>query len=119
MVSQDPITQAILSESVMEPQAPNEVDEEEEEGTVNSQSEESEKELVTLSQVGMHGFLPQQKENNSDLMKLWTDTQQKKNSDTVTDIPFRNSIICPSIRRTKSCSKCYQCCQENPHHASI
>uniref|UniRef100_A0A2K6ER20 Spindle and centriole-associated protein 1 n=1 Tax=Propithecus coquereli TaxID=379532 RepID=A0A2K6ER20_PROCO len=45
VVNQDPITQAILNESVIEPQALNEVDDEGEEGTVNSQSGESENEL--------------------------------------------------------------------------
>lgn len=37
MVNQDPVTQAMLSESVMQPQSPNEVDDDEEEGTVNGQ----------------------------------------------------------------------------------
>ncbi|XP_057553309.1 spindle and centriole-associated protein 1 isoform X2 [Hippopotamus amphibius kiboko] len=45
VVNQDPVTQAILSESVIEPQALNEIDDDEREGTVNSQSEESENEL--------------------------------------------------------------------------
>ncbi|KAB0397558.1 hypothetical protein E2I00_006113 [Balaenoptera physalus] len=45
VVNQDPVTQAILSESVIEPQALNEVDDDQREGTVNSQSEESENEL--------------------------------------------------------------------------
>ncbi|XP_055424167.1 spindle and centriole-associated protein 1 isoform X1 [Bubalus kerabau] len=45
VVSQDPVTQAIRGESVIEPQALNEVDDDEQEGTVNSQSEESENEL--------------------------------------------------------------------------
>uniref|UniRef100_A0A8C6E6K8 Spindle and centriole-associated protein 1 n=1 Tax=Moschus moschiferus TaxID=68415 RepID=A0A8C6E6K8_MOSMO len=45
VVSQDPATQAIRSESVIEPQALNEVDDDEQEGTINSQSEESENEL--------------------------------------------------------------------------
>jgi len=44
LVNQDPVTQAILSESIMEPQALNEVDDDEER-TGNSQSEESENEL--------------------------------------------------------------------------
>lgn len=39
MVNQDPVTQAILSESVMEPQAPNEVDDDEEGETVTEESE--------------------------------------------------------------------------------
>ncbi|XP_011377461.1 spindle and centriole-associated protein 1 isoform X12 [Pteropus vampyrus] len=83
VVNQDPVTQAILSESVIEPQALNELDDgEEEEETVNSQSEESENELDNSlnSQSTMHAdrFLHQLKEDNSDLInRLWTDIQQK------------------------------------------
>nr|KAF6474826.1 hypothetical protein HJG63_010963 [Rousettus aegyptiacus] len=56
VVNQDPVTQAILSESVIEPQALNELDDGEEEETVNSQSEESENELDNSlnSQSTMH-----------------------------------------------------------------
>ncbi|XP_008582319.1 PREDICTED: spindle and centriole-associated protein 1, partial [Galeopterus variegatus] len=45
VVNQDPITQSIHNECVIEPQALNEVDDGGEEGAVNSQSEESENEL--------------------------------------------------------------------------
>ena len=41
MANQDRVTHNILSESVMEPQALNEVDYDEEAATVNSQSEKS------------------------------------------------------------------------------
>uniref|UniRef100_A0A4W2HU60 Spindle and centriole-associated protein 1 n=1 Tax=Bos indicus x Bos taurus TaxID=30522 RepID=A0A4W2HU60_BOBOX len=82
VVSQDPVTQAIRSESVIEPQALNEVDDDEQEGTVNSQSEESENELdnslSSQSNANAGTFLHQIKEENSELInKLWTDIQQK------------------------------------------
>ncbi|XP_074187923.1 spindle and centriole-associated protein 1 isoform X5 [Rhinolophus sinicus] len=98
VVNQDPVTQAILSESVVEPQALNEVDDGEEEEAVNSQSEESENELDNSlssqsntnadssggqkSEISFTGpksrFLYQLKEDNSELVnKLWTDLQQK------------------------------------------
>ncbi|XP_045396221.1 spindle and centriole-associated protein 1 isoform X2 [Lemur catta] len=82
MVNQDPITQAILNESVIEPQALNEVDDEGEEGTVNSQSGESENELDNSlnSEPNMNTdrFLHELKEENSELIsQLWTDIQQK------------------------------------------
>ncbi|XP_054569939.1 spindle and centriole-associated protein 1 isoform X1 [Eptesicus fuscus] len=81
VLNQDPVTQAILGDSVVEPQALNEIDDEEEE-TVNSQSEESENELDNSlnSQSNMNAdrFLHQLKEDNSELInKLWTDIQQK------------------------------------------
>ncbi|XP_004414857.1 PREDICTED: spindle and centriole-associated protein 1 [Odobenus rosmarus divergens] len=81
LVNQDPVTQAILSESIMEPQALNEVDDGEE-GTGNSQSEESENELDnslnSQSNMNVDRFLHQLKEDNSELInKLWTDIQQK------------------------------------------
>ncbi|XP_006773667.1 PREDICTED: spindle and centriole-associated protein 1 isoform X2 [Myotis davidii] len=81
VLNQDPVTQAILDDSAVEPQALNEIDEEEEE-TVNSQSEESENELDNSlnSQSNMNAdrFLHQLKEDNSEIIsKLWTDIQQK------------------------------------------
>nr|XP_025730186.1 spindle and centriole-associated protein 1 isoform X3 [Callorhinus ursinus] len=81
LVNQDPVTQAILRESIMEPQALNEVDDGEE-GTGNSQSEESENELDnslnSQSNMNVDRFLHQLKEDNSELInKLWTDIQQK------------------------------------------
>lgn len=80
VINQDPITQYILDESVIEPQALNEVDDEE--GTVISQSEESENEfdnsLNSQSNTNTERFLHQLKEENSELInKLWTDIQQK------------------------------------------
>ncbi|XP_061049062.1 spindle and centriole-associated protein 1 isoform X1 [Eubalaena glacialis] len=82
VVNQDPVTQAILSESVIEPQALNEVDDDQREGTVNSQSEESENELdnslSSQSNTNADTFLHQIKEDNSELInKLRTDIQQK------------------------------------------
>ncbi|XP_035963059.2 spindle and centriole-associated protein 1 isoform X1 [Halichoerus grypus] len=81
LVNQDPVTQAILSESIMEPQALNEVDDDEER-TGNSQSEESENELDnsvnSQSNMNVDRFLHQLKEDNYELInKLWTDIQQK------------------------------------------
>ncbi|XP_032708114.1 spindle and centriole-associated protein 1 isoform X1 [Lontra canadensis] len=81
VVNQDPDTQSVLSESIMEPQALNEVDDEGE-GTVNSQSEESGNELDnsinSQSKTNVDRFLHQLKEDNSELInKLWTDIQQK------------------------------------------
>nr|XP_012319427.1 spindle and centriole-associated protein 1 isoform X2 [Aotus nancymaae] len=83
MVNQDPITQPIFNESVIEPQALNDVDGEEE-GTVNSQSGESENEnefdnsLNSQSNTNTDRFLQQLMEENSELInKLWTDIQQK------------------------------------------
>ncbi|XP_016055711.1 PREDICTED: spindle and centriole-associated protein 1 isoform X2 [Miniopterus natalensis] len=81
VVNQDPVTQAVLGESVLEPQALNEVNDDEEE-TVNSQSEESENELdnslSSRSNMNAEKFLHQLKEDNSELInKLWTDIQQK------------------------------------------
>ncbi|XP_008053661.1 spindle and centriole-associated protein 1 [Carlito syrichta] len=80
VVNQDPVTQSVLNESVTEPQALNEVDDEE--GTVDSQSEESENELDnslnSQSNTNTDRFLHQLKEENSELIsKLWTDIQQK------------------------------------------
>ncbi|XP_047731098.1 spindle and centriole-associated protein 1 isoform X3 [Prionailurus viverrinus] len=102
VVNQDPVTQAILSESVIEPQALNEVDDEEEEGTVNSQSGESENELDnsinSLSNTNVDRFLHQLKEDNSDLIKkLWTDIQQKITTQSqVTTLPETPSSAPPS-----------------------
>uniref|UniRef100_A0A8D1XQI0 Spindle and centriole-associated protein 1 n=1 Tax=Sus scrofa TaxID=9823 RepID=A0A8D1XQI0_PIG len=81
VVNQDPVAKAILSESVVEPQALNEVDDDEE-GAVDSQSEESENELEnslsSQSNTNADMFLHQLKEDNSELInKLWTDIQQK------------------------------------------
>ncbi|XP_027621456.1 spindle and centriole-associated protein 1 isoform X3 [Tupaia chinensis] len=82
VVNQDPIAQSILNESVIEPQALNEVDDEGEEGTVNSQSQESENELDnslnSQCNANTDRFLHQLKEENSELIsKLWADIQQK------------------------------------------
>ncbi|XP_059866630.1 spindle and centriole-associated protein 1 isoform X2 [Delphinus delphis] len=82
VVNQDPVTPAILSESVIEPQALNEVDDDQREGTVNSQSEESENELgnslSSQSNTNADTFLHKITEDNSELInKLWTDIQQK------------------------------------------
>ncbi|XP_026960699.1 spindle and centriole-associated protein 1 isoform X2 [Sagmatias obliquidens] len=82
VVNQDPVTQAILSESVIEPQALNEVDDDQREGAVNSQSEESENELdnslSSQSNTNVDTFLHKITEDNSELInKLWTDIQQK------------------------------------------
>nr|XP_054406217.1 spindle and centriole-associated protein 1 isoform X4 [Pongo abelii] len=83
VVNQDPITQSIFNESVIEPQALNDVDGEEE-GTVTSQSGESENEneldnsLNSQSNTNTDRFLQQLTEENSELIsKLWTDIQQK------------------------------------------
>ncbi|OBS72589.1 hypothetical protein A6R68_12837 [Neotoma lepida] len=81
-VNQDPGTQSALNESLIEPQALNEVDDEGEESTVHSQSEDSESELPTsLSSKSnriTERFLHQLKEENSELInQLWTDIQQK------------------------------------------
>lgn len=81
VVNQDPVAKAILSESVVEPQALNEVDDDEEEA-VDSQSEENENELEnslsSQSNTNADMFLHQLKEDNSELInKLWTDIQQK------------------------------------------
>ncbi|XP_048202583.1 spindle and centriole-associated protein 1 isoform X2 [Perognathus longimembris pacificus] len=77
LVNQDSIIQ-----SAIEPQALNEVDDDREEGTVNSQSEESENELDNSlnpqTDMNTERFLHQLKEENSELInKLWTDIQQK------------------------------------------
>nr|XP_004672374.2 spindle and centriole-associated protein 1 isoform X1 [Jaculus jaculus] len=82
VVNPDPVTQSILHESAIEPQALNEVDDEGEEGTVPSQSAESENELDnslnSQSPRNTDRFLQQLKEENSELInKLWTDIQQK------------------------------------------
>ncbi|XP_004675271.1 PREDICTED: spindle and centriole-associated protein 1 isoform X2 [Condylura cristata] len=82
MVNQDPVTQSIFTESDTEPQALNEVDGHEEEGTVHSQSEDSENELDnslnSQSNMTTDRLLHQLKEDNSELInKLWTDIQQK------------------------------------------
>ncbi|KAG3271450.1 spindle and centriole associated protein 1, transcript variant X11 [Ictidomys tridecemlineatus] len=82
MVNQDPIAQSILNESVIDPQPLNEIDDEGEEGIVNSQSEESENELDnslnSQSNTNTDRFLHQLTEENSELIsKLWTNIQQK------------------------------------------
>ncbi|XP_037691502.1 spindle and centriole-associated protein 1 isoform X2 [Choloepus didactylus] len=82
VANQDPVTQSILCESAVDPQALNEVEDEGEEGTVDSQSEESENELDSSlnSQLNTNTerFLQQLKEENSELInKLWIDVQQK------------------------------------------
>ncbi|XP_051005934.1 spindle and centriole-associated protein 1 [Acomys russatus] len=81
-VNQDPVTQSTLNESVIEPQALNEVDDEEEESTAHSQSEDSESELppspTSQPNRNTERFLHQLKEENSELIsQLWTDIQQK------------------------------------------
>ncbi|XP_009198259.1 spindle and centriole-associated protein 1 isoform X2 [Papio anubis] len=85
VVNQDPVTQSVFNESVIEPQALNYVDGEEE-GTINSQSGESESEnendldnsLNSQSNTNTDRFLQQLTEENSELIsKLWTDIQQK------------------------------------------
>nr|XP_028700450.1 spindle and centriole-associated protein 1 isoform X2 [Macaca mulatta] len=83
VVNQDPVTQSVFNESVIEPQALNDVDGEEE-GTINSQSGESENEneldnsLNSQSNTNTDRFLQQLTEENSELIsKLWTDIQQK------------------------------------------
>ncbi|XP_006864240.1 PREDICTED: spindle and centriole-associated protein 1 [Chrysochloris asiatica] len=82
ILNRDPVTQSILSESVIDPQALNEIEDEGREVTVNSQSEESENELDSTlnseSNMNTERFLHQLKEENSELInKLWTDIQQK------------------------------------------
>ncbi|XP_045142118.1 spindle and centriole-associated protein 1 isoform X2 [Echinops telfairi] len=81
-VNRDPVTEALLSESVIDPQALNEIDDEGRERTVNSQSEDSEHELESTlnaeSDTNTDRFLHQLKEENSELInQLWTDIQQK------------------------------------------
>ncbi|XP_036099387.1 spindle and centriole-associated protein 1 isoform X1 [Molossus molossus] len=101
VVNQDPVTQAILGGSVVEPQALNEVDDDEEE-TINSQSEESENELdnslKSQSNVSADRFLHQLKEDNSELInKLWTDIQQKiATQSQITSPPETPSSASPS-----------------------
>ncbi|XP_058151822.1 spindle and centriole-associated protein 1 isoform X2 [Dasypus novemcinctus] len=100
VTNQDPVTQSILSESAVDPQALNEVDDEGgEEETFNSQSEESENELDSSpnsqSISNTDKFLHQLKEENSEVInKLWTDIQQK--------IATQSKIIAPP--RTPSCT---------------
>ncbi|KAG8509539.1 Spindle and centriole-associated protein 1, partial [Galemys pyrenaicus] len=101
-VNQDPVTQSILSESDTEPQALNEVDGHEGEGTVHSQSEDSENELDnslnSQSNMTTDRFLHQLKEDNSELInKLWTDIQQKiATQSQVTTSPGTPSSASPS-----------------------
>ncbi|XP_040606723.1 spindle and centriole-associated protein 1 isoform X4 [Mesocricetus auratus] len=81
-VNQDPGTQSTLNESLIEPQALNEVDDEGEESTAHSQSDDSESELPnslnSQSKRNTERFLHQLKEENSELInQLWTDIQQK------------------------------------------
>lgn len=104
MVNQDPVTKTIISESVMEPQALNEINDEEE-GTVNSQSEESENELDSskLSNRNADKFLHQLKEDDSELInKLWTDIQQKIATQSQITTPPGTPSSAPSIRGIKS-----------------
>uniref|UniRef100_A0A0G2JX08 Spindle and centriole-associated protein 1 n=1 Tax=Rattus norvegicus TaxID=10116 RepID=A0A0G2JX08_RAT len=81
-INQDPGTQSILNESIIEPQALNEVDDGGAESTAHSQSEDSESELPNSlsphSNRNTERFLHQLKEENSELInQLWTDIQQK------------------------------------------
>ncbi|KAM8770831.1 spindle and centriole-associated protein 1 isoform 2-T2 [Rhynchonycteris naso] len=107
MVNEDPVTQAILGESVMEPQALNEVVNDGEE-TVNSQSEESENELDkslnSQSNMNAERFLQQLKEDNSELInKLWTDSQQKiATQSQITSPPGTPSSTSPSENKNAS-----------------
>ncbi|KAL2805095.1 spindle and centriole-associated protein 1 [Daubentonia madagascariensis] len=102
VVNQDPITQEIFNESVIEPQALNEVDDEGEEGTVvNSQSGESENELDnslnSQPNTNTDRFLHQLKEENSELIsKLWTDIQQKIATQSQTTPPGTPSSVLSS-----------------------
>ncbi|XP_023373622.1 spindle and centriole-associated protein 1 isoform X2 [Otolemur garnettii] len=101
VVNEDPVTQALLNECAIEPQALNEVDDEEEEGTVISQSGESENELDNSlnSQANMETdrFLHQLKEENSELIsKLWTDIQEKIATQSQTTPPGTPSSALPS-----------------------
>lgn len=107
MVNQDPVTQAILSESVVEPQALNEVDDGEEEETVNSLSEESENELDnslnSQSNTNADRFLHQLKEDNSELInKLWTDIQQKIATQPQVTSPSGTSSPAPPLGEQKA-----------------
>ncbi|XP_037381433.1 spindle and centriole-associated protein 1 isoform X3 [Talpa occidentalis] len=101
MVNQDPVTQSILNEYDTEPQALNEVDGHEE-GSVHSQSEDSENELDnslnSQSNMTTDRFLHQLKEDNSELInKLWTDIQQKIAAQSqVTTSPGTPSSASPS-----------------------
>ncbi|XP_052014195.1 spindle and centriole-associated protein 1 isoform X2 [Apodemus sylvaticus] len=81
-INQDPVTQPVLNESVIEPQALNEVDDGGEASTAHSQSEDSGSELPDSlsphSNRNTERFLHQLKEENSELInQLWTDIQQK------------------------------------------
>ncbi|KAK2509623.1 hypothetical protein MC885_015703 [Smutsia gigantea] len=103
MVNQDPVTQAILSESVLEPQF--HVDDDEEGGTVNSQSEESKHELdsslKSQSNTNADRFL-QLKEDSPELInKLWTDTQQKRATQSPVTTPPRTLSSTPSPGKQK------------------
>ncbi|XP_076974473.1 spindle and centriole-associated protein 1 isoform X2 [Tamandua tetradactyla] len=95
VANEDPVTRAILCESVVDPQALNEVEDGEEE-TVDSQSEESENELDSSKcQLTTDKFLQQLKEENSELInRLWTDIHQK--------IATQSQIATPS--GTPSCT---------------
>lgn len=82
----------------MEPQALNEVDDEEQEGIVNNQSEESKNELDNskLSNRNAEMFLHQLKEGNSKLInKLWIDIQQKRATQSQITTPAGTLNICP------------------------
>nr|XP_012642970.1 spindle and centriole-associated protein 1 isoform X3 [Microcebus murinus] len=104
VVNQDPVTQAILNESVIEPQALNEVDDEGEEGTVNSQSAESENELdnslSSESNMNTDRFLHEIKEENSELIsQLWTDIQQKMATQSQMTPPETPSSVLSSVEQ--------------------
>ncbi|XP_063081053.1 spindle and centriole-associated protein 1 isoform X2 [Cavia porcellus] len=105
-VDQDPTTQSMLNESVLESQVLNEVDDGEE-GTVNSQSEESENELDNSlnaqSNVNTDRFLHQLKEENSELInKLWTDIQQKLAAQSQTATPPGTPSSAPATEEQRA-----------------
>ncbi|XP_075398638.1 spindle and centriole-associated protein 1 isoform X2 [Tenrec ecaudatus] len=106
----DPVTQALLSESVIDPQALNEVDDGERERTVHSQSEDSEHELESTlnseSNTNTDRFLHQLKEENSELInQLWTDIQQKiatQSQRTPTPAPAAPAIPSAALNATSA-----------------
>ncbi|XP_027723569.1 spindle and centriole-associated protein 1 isoform X4 [Vombatus ursinus] len=97
----DPLTESILNESAIDPQALNEVEEGEGEETVNSQSEESENELddsMNLqSNVRTDRLLQRLNEENSEFIsKLRTSLRQKIASSQTTP-PTTPTIATPSL----------------------
>ncbi|XP_020862795.1 spindle and centriole-associated protein 1 isoform X3 [Phascolarctos cinereus] len=97
----DPLTQSILNESAIDPQALNEVEEGEGEETVNSQSEESENELDDSmnfqSNMRTDRLLQRLNEENSEFISKLCTSLRQKIATAQTTPPTTPTVATPSL----------------------